>query len=106
MGMARRVARCPGLLQNGDGPAGGPLSGLVAVVDQHHLVGVAGQQGSVLLGQGGAQGGHGAVKAILVQRHGVHIALHQDQVAKLTFLRQIQGKEVLPLVKNQGFRGI
>ena len=60
----------------------------------------------MLLGQGGAQRGHSAVEAILVQGNGIHIALHQDQIAKLGLLRHIQGKQVLPLVKNLRFRGI
>ena len=60
----------------------------------------------MFLGQGGAQRGHGAVEAVLVQGDGVHIALHQDQIAQLGLLRHIQGKQVLPLVENLRFRGI
>ena len=60
----------------------------------------------MFLCQGGSQRGHSAVEAILVQGNGIHIALHQDQRAKLGLLRHIQGKQVLPLVKNLCFRGI
>ena len=94
------------LFQHGDGPLGGPLTGLVAVVDQDDLFGVPGQQGGVFLRQGGTKGCHGAVETVLVQGDGVHVALHQDQVRKFRFLRQIQGEQILPLVKNQGFRGV
>ena len=94
------------LFEHRDSSLGGTLAGLVAVVDQDHLFGVAGQKRRVLLRQGGAERRHGAVKTILMQGDGVHVALHQNEVRKFGLLRQIQGKEVLPLVKNQGFRGV
>ena len=64
------------------------------------------QQSRVILRQGGAQGGNGAVEAVLVQGNGVHVALHQDHVWMFGFLGHIQAEKVLPLVENQGLRGI
>ena len=94
------------LFQDGNGPLGGVLTGLVAVIDQHDLLGVAGHQGGLLLGQTGAQRGDGIVKSELVQGHHIHIALHQDQVIFFCFLSKIEAKKVLSLVENNGFRGI
>ena len=96
----------PGLLQHGNGPLGGALPGLVPVVDEDHPVGVPGQEGGVVLRQGRAQRGHGAVKAELVQGHGVHVPLHQNDLSGLGFFRQVHGEQVLSLVKNQSLRGI
>ena len=41
-----------------------------------------------------------------MQGNGIHVALHQNKIAKLAFFRQVQGKEVFSLVENQGFRGV
>ncbi|EKC76156.1 Signal transduction histidine kinase, partial [human gut metagenome] len=41
-----------------------------------------------------------------MQGNGVHVPLHQNQIAHFAFLGVIQGKQVLSLVENQGFRGI
>ena len=41
-----------------------------------------------------------------MERDGVHVALHQDQIAQLAFLRQIQAEEVLALVEDQRLRRI
>ena len=75
-----------GLFQNGNSPLGGVLACIVAVIDQHHLIGIAAEQIGAILRQGSAQGGHGTVKAVLMQGNGVHIALHQDQITKFAFL--------------------
>ena len=79
---------------------------LVRIVNQVHLLCVTAQKCGVLLGQAGAKRRHGAVKAVLVQGNGIHIPLHQNQVAQLAFLCQIQGEEVLPFIKDDGFGGI
>ena len=73
-----------GLFQQIDGPAGSALSGLVAVVGDDHLLRIFGQQVGVFLRQAGAERRHGAVKAVLMQGDGVHIALGQDDAALLT----------------------
>ena len=96
----------PCLFQHGNGPLGGILARVVPVVDEHNLLRIPAQQHRVLLRQGGAQGCHRAVKAVLVQGNGVHIPLHQNQVAQLGFLGNIQGEQVFALVENDGFRGI
>ena len=62
--------------------------------------------GGVLFGQGCAQRGNGTVKAILVQGDGVHIAFHEDEIAQLALFRQVQAKEVFPLIENKGLRGV
>ena len=95
-----------GLFQNGNRPLGRPLTGFVAIINQHHLIGILGQQVGTILRQRRTQRCHSAVEAILMQGDGIHVAFHQNQVALLTLLRQIQSEEVLALVKNQGFRGI
>ena len=96
----------PCLFQHGNGPLGGILARVVPVVDEHNLLRIPAQQRRVLLRQGGAQGGHRTVKAVLVQGNGIHIPLHQNQVAQLGFLGNIQGEQVFALVENDGFRGI
>ena len=60
----------------------------------------------MLLGQRGAEGGYGAVKTVLVQRDGVHIALREDDKALLTLFDDIHGEKVSPFVKNNCLRGI
>ena len=81
-----------GLFQHGDSSLGGILTGFIPVVNQHYLFGIAGKQRGVFLCQRGAQGRHRTVKAILMQRNRIHVALHQNHIAKLAFLGKIQGE--------------
>ena len=60
----------------------------------------------MLLGQRGAEGGYGAVKAVLVQRNGVHVALREDDKALLTLFDDIHGEKVSSFIKNNCLRGI
>jgi len=89
-----------GLVQNGDGALGGVDASGVPIVGQDDLLGVAGDEAGVILGQRGAKRGYSTVKASLVQGDGVHIPLCQNQSPRLGALGQIQGEQVFAFVVN------
>ena len=55
------------LFQDGNGSGCGVLTGIVTVINQHDLVGIAGHQCRLLFRQTGTEGRNGIVKAILMQ---------------------------------------
>ena len=75
--------------EDADGPLGGLLPRAVAVVGDHHIVGIAGDQPGLFGGQARPQGGHGAVKAGLVQRYYIYIALCKQNISIFAFFGQI-----------------
>ena len=95
-----------GLVQNGDGPLGGVDPGGVPVVGQDDLLGVAGDEAGMILGQRGTERGYGTVKARLVQGDGVHIPLRQNQSARLGALGQVQGEQVFAFVVDRCIRRV
>ena len=60
----------------------------------------------MLLGEGGAHGGHHIVKARLVEGDHVDVALHQHQVGPLGALGKVEGVDQPALVEHHGLRGI
>ena len=54
----------------------------------------------MLLRQRGAERRDRAVKAVLVQRDGVHVALGEDDPSLLAFFRNVQGEEIFPFVED------
>ena len=94
------------LFQNRNSTLGGVLTGLITVIDQDDLVGVAGHESRLLFGQGGAQRCHRIVKAILMKGHHVNIAFHQNQRILLGLLGKIQAKQILALIEDQGLRRV
>ena len=96
----------PRPLQQGDGPLGGGHPRPVAVVGDDRVLEVAGQQLGVLRGQRGAQGGHRAVKARLVEGDGVHIPLRQDHPPRPGLLGDVQGKYIAALVVHRRVRRV
>ena len=95
-----------GFFQNGNGPAGRHLAGFVTVVGQNDLLGILGQEVGMFLRQCRAQGRHSAVEAVLVQGNGIHIALCEDDALFPALFCHIEGKQILPLIENDGFGGI
>ena len=81
------------VLQQLQRPVGGHLTGLVVVVAQHQLLGKPAEEMDLLLCQRRAHAGHRVVKARLMQRHHVQIALAQDDVGALGLFGQIQAVE-------------
>ena len=92
------------LLQDGDGTLGRRDPRPIAVVGDDRLLGKPGQKLGVVRGQGGAQRGHRAVEARLVQRDGVHVALREDDAPQLGALGDVKGKEVAALVEHHRVR--
>ena len=95
-----------GVVQQLQRPAGGLLSGAVVVVAQHQLLGVAAQQPQLLLSQRRTHGSHGIVKARLMQRHHVQIALTEDDIGPLGLLSQIHAVQNTALAVCKCFRGV
>ena len=60
----------------------------------------------MLLRQRGAQRGHRAVKARLVEGDGVHIPLRQNDPAGFGCLGPVQGKDIAAFVVHQGVRRV
>ena len=85
---------------------GGQGSGLIVVVAQHQLLGVAAQQPQLLLSQRRTHGGHGIVEPCLVQGHHVQIALAQDDVGPLGLFGQVQAVQHPPLAVCKGLGGV
>ena len=68
--------------------------------------GIDNGQAVSLRGQGGAQGGHRAVKARLVEGDGVHIPLRQDHPPRPGLLGDVQGKYIAALVVHRRVRRV
>ena len=90
------------MAENPQHPVGGLLARAVVVVAQHQLVGVPGQHPGVVLGEGGAHGGHHVVKARLMEGDHVDIPLHQHQVGPLGGPGEVEGVDQPALFKDQG----
>ena len=95
-----------GVFQNVEHPVGGLLTRRVVVVAEHQLLGVAGQYPGVLLGEGGAHGGHHVVKPRLVEGDDIDVALHQHQIGPLGALGKVEGVDQPPLLEGNGLRGV
>ena len=95
-----------GILEHGHGPLGGGLARPVGIVAEHHGIGIAADELGLLLGQGGAQGGHGVIEAPLVEAHHVHIALAEDQLLPLGVLGEVEGEKVAALFKHRGIPAV
>ena len=96
----------PRLFKHGDGPLGGILPRLVAVINQDDLLCIPAQQKGMLFRQGRTQGRNRTVKAVLVQGNGIHIPLHQDHITQFCLFCNVQSKQIFPLVENHGLRRI
>ena len=94
------------LFQHGNCPLSSALTGFIAVINEDHLLGVPGHQHRMFLRQRGSQRSHRAVKSILVQGNRIHVALYQNQIAKFTFLCEIQSEQVFALIENFRFRRV
>ena len=83
------------------------LPGGVAIVADPHLGGIALHQARLFLGQRRAQRGDHALHAVLAQGDGVHVALHQHQMAAgALLLGEVEGVEALPLVEHRRIGGV
>ena len=80
---AQRMARFQVRQRHMGGAQGGGLPGLVAVEGQHRLGRGAPQHLQLILGESGAQGGHGMGEPGAYQRDHIHIAFGQDDGAGL-----------------------
>ena len=94
--------------QQRQSPPEGVLPGVVAVVGDHDLLGVAGEELRLLGGEGGAHAGDRAVEAGGDGADDVEVALAENGPAGLAdrALRLVQAVEEVPLVEALGLVGV
>ena len=96
----------PGVLKDGDSPAGGLLPRSVGIVAEDHRIGIIADKAGLLRGEGGAQGGYGVIKAPLVDAYHIHIPLAEDELRALRILGEVEGKEVAALFEDGGIAAV
>ena len=95
-----------GVVQNLQCALGSQLTGIIVIVAQHQLLGVAAEESRLLHRQRRAHRGHRVVEAGLMQRHHVQVALAEDDVGALGLFGQIQAVQHAALTVCKCFGGV
>ena len=94
------------LVQNLQGPLCGNFPGVVIVIAEHQLLGETGEKPGLLHRQRRAHGGHGVVKARLVQCHNIQVPLTENHIGTLGLFCQVQSIQNPAFAVNRRLRGV
>lgn len=94
--------------EDGEGALGGFMACAIGIEAEDDIVGVALEQASVVLGEGGAEGGDGILNAIFVANDGIDLAFTDEGEFIFSDVpaRFIEAEKNFRFIEKLGLRGI